>query len=107
MNIMLANVYERMKEIGTRRALGARQKDILYQFLAESTVLSNVGGVLGIFLGLFTAKMITFYSDWPTVISLQSIVYSFGISTLVGILFGTYPACQAAKLDPIEALRSE
>lgn len=107
MNIMLATVTERTREIGIRRALGARQRHIALQFLVETVVLSTVGGVFGVFLGVSGAFMITKFVDWETIISFWSVAVSFGLSVLVGIFFGMYPAISAAKLDPIEALRCE
>jgi len=107
MNIMLASVTERTKEIGTRRALGATERDILGQFLNETVMISATGGTIGIILGVAMAKGINLFAGWDTVISLYSVVISFGISALVGIVFGIYPARQAAKMDPIAALRFE
>jgi len=107
MNIMLASVTERTKEIGTRRALGATERDVLIQFLYETIMISVTGGTIGIILGVIMAKGINLFAGWETVISLYSVVISFGISALVGIIFGIYPARQAAKMDPIAALRFE
>jgi putative ABC transport system permease protein len=107
MNIMLASVTERTKEIGTRRALGATEQDIMGQFLNETVLISVTGGVIGIILGTIMAKGINLFAGWDTVISIYSVVVSFGISALVGIVFGLYPARKAAKMDPIAALRFE
>ena len=107
MNIMLASVYERRKEIGTRRALGAQKADILLQFLIETVFLTSTGGVAGILLGVGIARTITYYSGMPTVYSLWSIALSLAISSLVGVIFGTYPAYKAAQQNPITVLRSE
>ncbi len=107
MNIMLASVTERTKEIGTRRALGATEKDIMGQFLNETVLVSVTGGVIGIIVGVIMAKVINVFAGWDTVISLYSVVLSFGISAMVGIIFGLYPARKAAKMDPITALRFE
>lgn len=107
MNIMLASVTERTKEIGTRRALGATERDILIQFLYETIMISVTGGTIGILLGVMMAKGINVFAGWETVISLYSVIISFGISAVVGIIFGIYPARQAAKMDPIAALRFE
>ncbi len=107
MNIMLASVYERRKEIGTRRALGAQKADILLQFLIETVFLTSTGGVAGILLGVGIARTITYYSGMPTVYSLWSILLSLAISSLVGVIFGTYPAYKAAQQNPITVLRSE
>jgi putative ABC transport system permease protein len=107
MNIMLASVTERTKEIGIRRALGATERDILGQFLHETVLVSATGGLIGVVLGAIMAKSINLFAGWDTVISLYSVVISFGISALVGIVFGIYPARQAAKMNPIAALRFE
>jgi len=107
MNIMLATVTERTREIGIRRALGARQRHITVQFLVETVVLSTVGGVIGALLGIVGAHVVSNLAQWQTIVSAWSVVISFGLSVLVGIFFGMYPALQAAKLDPIEALRHE
>lgn len=107
MNIMLASVLERTREIGIRRSLGATRKDVLNQFLAEALILSLLGGLIGIAVGYSLAVGITFYSDWDTAVSTWSVIISFGVSSGVGILFGYYPAKQAASLNPIEALRYE
>ena len=107
MNIMLANVYERRKEIGTRRAIGAQKKDILLQFLVETVFLTMIGGGLGIGLGIGLTALITHFSGMTAVISPWSIIGSIGVSTIVGIVFGTYPAWQAANQNPIEALKAE
>jgi len=107
MNIMLASVTERTKEIGIRRAMGATERDILGQFLNETVLISVSGGTIGIILGAVMAKGINLFAGWDTVISLFSIVISFGISALVGIVFGLYPARKAAQMDPIAALRFE
>ena len=107
MNIMLANVYERRKEIGTRRAIGAQKKDILLQFLVETVFLTMIGGGLGIGLGIGLTALITHFSGMPAVISPWSIIGSIAVSTIVGIVFGTYPAWQAANQNPIEALKAE
>ncbi len=107
MNIMLATVLERTREIGIRRAIGARQRDIVRQFLIEAVLISIVGGLIGIVAGFTAAKVIEIAADMPTVVSVASIVVAFGVSVAVGLLFGIYPAMQAAKLDPIEAIRYE
>ena len=107
MNIMLASVFERRKEIGTRRALGAQKSDILLQFLIETVFLTSLGGVIGIAVGVGIARTITYYSGMPTVYSWWSIGLSLVISSLVGVIFGTYPAYQAAQQNPITVLRSE
>ncbi len=107
MNIMLASVTERTREIGLRRAIGAKQRQILGQFLIETTVLSTVGGLIGICVGVAMPWLITKVSGMPTIVPLYSIVLSLLISVGVGMIFGIYPAMRAAKLDPIEALRHE
>lgn len=106
MNIMLASVYERRKEIGTRRALGAQKGDILFQFLIETVFLTSMGGILGILLGVGISKVITFYANMPTYYSPISIIAALLISSIVGVLFGTYPAWKAAQQNPIDVLRS-
>jgi len=107
MNIMLASVLERTREIGIRRAVGARPRDILNQFLAESVVISGLGGFLGVLLGFSIASGVAFFSQWTTLVTGFSIVLAFGFSLLVGLVFGTYPALNAARLNPIDALRYE
>jgi putative ABC transport system permease protein len=107
MNIMLATVTERTREIGIRRALGAKRRNITLQFLVETVVLSTLGGLLGIALGVAGAHGINRFADWETIVSTWSVVVSFGLSVIVGIFFGMYPAMAAARLDPIEALRHE
>ena len=107
MNIMLASVTERTKEIGIRRAIGAKRKQIISQFLIETVVLSTVGGLIGIGLGLLIPWLITIFAGMPTVVTAKSVVLSVGISIAVGIVFGLYPAVRAANVDPIVALRHE
>lgn len=107
MNIMLVSVTERTKEIGLRKAVGARRRDILMQFLAESIVVSVCGGLLGIALGVGFSLLISKAVGWTTVVSVGSVLLSFGFSALIGIVFGSYPASKASKLHPIEALRYE
>jgi putative ABC transport system permease protein len=107
MNIMLVSVTERTREIGTRMAVGARGRDILWQFLVESPVLSLIGGVIGIILGVGASQIISQMFKWPTLVSIQSLLLSFSFSGGVGIFFGFYPARKAARMDPIEALRYE
>lgn len=107
MNIMLASVFERRKEIGTRRALGALKGDILGQFLIETVFLTTIGGLMGIALGLGISSAITYYTGMPTHCSMWSILLSLLISSFVGIVFGTYPAWKAANQNVIEVLRSE
>jgi putative ABC transport system permease protein len=107
MNIMLATVSERTREIGIRRALGARKKDIIFQFLSETLLLTFAGGLLGIFFGSAIPFLVTHFGNMPTVITWSSLALSFGISGAVGIAFGLYPAYRAANMDPIESLRHE
>ncbi|MEO6872870.1 MAG: ABC transporter permease [Chthoniobacterales bacterium] len=107
MNIMLVSVTERTREIGVRLAVGAHGRDILTQFLIEAVTLSAIGGVIGILLGLGTSRLLSVVAHWPTLISVPSIVAAFFVSAAVGIFFGFYPAREASRLDPIEALRYE
>ncbi len=107
MNIMLASVTERTKEIGIRRAIGAKRKQIVSQFLIETVVLSSMGGFAGVGLGLGIPRLITYWAGMPTVVTPWSVALAFGISGAVGIVFGLYPAVRAARLDPIVALRHE
>ena len=107
MNIMLVSVTERTREIGLRKAVGARRRDILYQFLTETLVLSIVGGVIGIVIGWGIAMAVSATGLMTTVVSIESVVLAFGFSAAIGIFFGLYPANRAAGLKPIEALRYE
>jgi putative ABC transport system permease protein len=107
MNIMLVSVTERTREIGLRKALGARQADILHQFGLEAVALSVAGGAIGLLLGVLGAWLMTSLFNLPLVIAPQNAIMAIAFSGLVGILFGAYPAWRAAKLDPIEALRRE
>jgi putative ABC transport system permease protein len=107
MNIMLATVLERTREIGVRRAVGARRNDIRDQFVLESFAITAVGGLLGILLGVAIAKGVAAYAGWNTIVTALSILVSVGVSAAVGLVFGIYPALRAARLDPIEALRYE
>ena len=107
MNIMLVSVTERTREIGIRMAVGAHGRDILLQFLIEAVALSSMGGVIWIIVGLGTSQLLSALAEWPTLISISSIVIAFVFSAAVGIFFGFYPARKAASLDPIEALRYE
>ena len=107
MNIMLVSVTERTREIGIRMAVGARGRDILYQFLVEALVLSLVGGVIGIVLGITASQLISQFFKWPTLISASAILLSFSFAGGIGVFFGFYPARKASNLDPIEALRYE
>jgi putative ABC transport system permease protein len=107
MNIMLVSVTERTREIGVRMAIGAKARHVLAQFLLEAVTLSIVGGVLGILLGVATARVISRFAGWPTVILPEAVALAFGFAALVGVFFGFYPARKASQLDPIEALRYE
>ena len=107
MNIMLATVSERTREIGIRRALGARQRDITTQFLIETTVMSGSGGLIGVIVGIIVPPVIAHYSGMPAVIHPWSPILAFTIALATGLVFGTYPALRAARMDPVEALRSE
>ncbi len=107
MNIMLVSVTERTREIGIRLAVGAHGRDVLLQFLIESIVLSVIGGALGVLLGVGVSQIIAKMNGWPVLLSTLWIVIAFGVSAIIGIIFGFFPAYKAAQLDPIEALRYE
>ena len=107
MNIMLMVVSERTREIGLRKALGARRKDIVWQILTESVTLSTLGGFVGILIGFVLALVISKFSPLPASIEIWSVAAGIGITAVVGLFFGMYPAMRAARLDPIEALRRE
>ncbi len=107
MNIMLATVSERTREIGIRRAIGAKKRDIIIQFLSETLILTLSGGILGIGLGSLLPLLVTRFGHMPTIITGTSLLLSFGISGAVGVIFGMYPAYRAANMDPIESLRHE
>ena len=107
MNIMLASVTERTREIGIRRALGARRRDIIVQFLVETVMLSGIGGILGVLLGVTIPFIVSHTAGMKTIITLWSPLLAFSISALVGVIFGIYPAIRAANMDPVEALRHE
>ncbi len=107
MNIMLASVLERVKEIGIRKAMGARKLDIIQQFLIEASLISFSGGIIGVVIGVSTAFLIERYRDISTIVSFESILLSFGVSVMIGIVFGFFPARKAAKQDVIESLRYE
>ena len=107
MNIMLASVMERTREIGVRRAIGARRGDIVRQFLIETTIISLAGGVLGIVVGVALSQLIGYFAGWSTIVTTSSIVLAFLVSVGIGIVFGLYPAVRAAGLDPVKALHYE
>ena len=107
MNIVLATVMERTREIGVRRAIGARRNDIVRQFLMESVLISVGGGIMGIAFGYLLSWAIARSADWKTIVTTSSIVIAFGVSVFVGVVFGIYPAVKASRIDPIEALRYE
>jgi putative ABC transport system permease protein len=107
MNIMLVSVTERTKEIGLRKAVGARGQDILLQFIVEALVVSVTGGVIGLILGMLIAGLVTLSGALTATVSLSSVVLAVGFSLAVGLFFGIYPARRAARLNPIDALRYE
>jgi putative ABC transport system permease protein len=107
MNIVLATVLERTREIGIRRSIGARRFDIVRQFLTESVLISVGGGLLGIAFGFFLAWLIARTAEWKTIVTTASVVIAFGVSVFVGVVFGIYPAVKASRINPIDALRYE
>ena len=107
MNIMYVSVTERTKEIGLRMSIGARGLDILLQFLTEAILISITGGIIGVVLGVTSARLVTYFLSWPTLVTEYSILLSFLVCFITGVFFGYYPAQKASRLDPIEALRYE
>lgn len=107
MNIMLANIMERTREIGVRRAVGATRTDVLRQFLFEALTISVLGGLVGIVVGFILTSLISSYAEWKTIISPFSVILAFVVSVATGLIFGIYPAKQAADKNPIESLRYE
>ena len=107
MNIMLASVMERTREIGVRRAIGAKRRDVIRQFLIETTIISLAGGVMGVALGVGLSQLIGFLAGWSTIVTTWSIVLAFFVSVAIGLIFGLYPAVRAAGLDPVKALHYE
>jgi putative ABC transport system permease protein len=107
MNIMLASILERTREIGVRRAVGARQRDIIRQFVVEAVLISFMGGSFGIAFGFIMSRLIAWLAGWSTIVTASSILLAFLVSITVGLVFGIYPAVKAARLDPVEAIRYE
>jgi putative ABC transport system permease protein len=107
MNIMLASVMERIKEIGLRLSLGAKKSDVVLQFLLEAVMISISGGIIGVILGIIFAYLVASFAEIPTIVSGISIVISFGVAATVGLIFGIAPARKAANQDPITSLRYE
>jgi putative ABC transport system permease protein len=107
MNIMIVSVVERTREIGIRRALGGRMRDIRLQFLSEAMVLCLLGGAIGVLCGIVLSLTVARMAGWVTAINIQAIALSVGFSAATGLIFGIYPAYRASKLDPIDALKSE
>jgi putative ABC transport system permease protein len=107
MNIMLASILERTREIGVRRALGARQNDIVRQFLVEAVLISLVGGAIGVLFGAGLSRLIALLAGWSTIVTFSSVALAFAVSVTVGLVFGLFPAMKAARLDPVEAIRYE
>lgn len=107
MNIMIVSVTERTREIGLRMSIGARSRDIMMQFLIEAVIISVTGGVLGVIFGGLASWAVSAIANWPVQIEIFSVVLSFAVCTLIGVVFGFYPAAKASKLDPIEAIRYE
>jgi putative ABC transport system permease protein len=107
MNIMLVSVTERIREIGIRKAIGAKERQMLAQFIMEAATLSVSGGLLGIAFGFLGSRIVTRVFNWPTAVDTRSVILGFSLSLAVGVFFGAYPAYKAAGLDPIEGLRHE
>jgi putative ABC transport system permease protein len=107
MNIMLASVVERTREIGVRRAVGARYGDIVRQFLIETMMICFTGGLVGLACGIALSKTVAIFAGWSTVITITSVLLAFTVSVSVGLVFGLYPALRAARLDPVVALHNE
>jgi putative ABC transport system permease protein len=107
MNIMLASVMERTREIGIRRAIGAKKRDVIRQFLIETTIISLAGGIIGVLVGVGLSQLIGYFAGWSTIVTTTSIVLAFFVSVAIGLIFGLYPAARAASLDPVTALHYE
>ena len=107
MNIMLATVLERTREIGIRRAIGAKRRDIIRQFLVETVMIAFVGGAIGLLVGMGLSRLIAVLAGWSTIVTMTSIAIAFLVSVAIGLIFGVYPAVRAARLDPVQALHYE
>jgi putative ABC transport system permease protein len=107
MNIMLASVLERTREVGVRRAVGATQAEVVRQFLIEATIISGAGGLIGVIVGVALSRVVAYFAGWTTVITPLSVILAFTVSVAVGLIFGVYPARKAARLDPVKALHYE
>jgi putative ABC transport system permease protein len=107
MNIMLASVMERTREIGIRRAIGAKKRDVIRQFLIETTIISLAGGIMGVLVGVGLSQLIGYFAGWSTIVTTTSILLAFFVSVAIGLIFGLYPAARAASLDPVKALHYE
>ena len=107
MNMMLVSVTERTREIGIRKALGARARDVMLQFLVESGAMALLGGFFGVMIGIALAQVVTLVIGFPSVVKLWSVLLGLSVATATGVFFGVYPASKAAKLDPVVALRAE
>ncbi len=107
MNIMLATVRSRIREIGIRKALGATYREIKLQFLAEAVIISLAGGIVGTFVGLAVPMSVHFFTDYPLPVDYRSVIIALASATLVGVVFGTVPATRAAQMDPVESLKYE
>lgn len=107
MNIMYVSVTERTREIGLRMSIGVKGRHILFQFLIEAVIISVLGGVIGVLLGIGASAAIKYFAGWPVYVQAYSVILSFAVCTVTGIFFGWYPAQKASRLDPIEAIRYE
>ena len=107
MNIMLASVMERTREIGVRRAVGARKVDVIRQFLIETTLITVTGGLAGTIVGVGLSRMVAYFAGWSTIVTVSSVVIASVVSVSGGIVFGLYPAARAARLDPVKSLHYE
>jgi putative ABC transport system permease protein len=107
MNIMLASVMERTREIGVRRAIGATRRAIVRQFLVETTMITVTGGFIGTVVGIVLSQLVAYFAGWSTIVSLTSVAVACVVSVSIGIVFGLYPAMRAAELDPVKALHYE